>query len=743
MRASRFRSLLLLLPPALALGVIVVACGGGGGGTVDTSEAPFGLSSRPVLQPLSFPVGLPQPGSIEIRRAFPNLSFSRPVFLTAAQDGSDWVFVVEQAGRILVFRNDDATTTVHTFLDLRAPGGPVSRATNEEGMLGFALDPAFGTSNGRFWVHYSVAGPRRGLVVRYDATFPGGGLPPVAQPSSARTVLEIPQPYFNHNGGMLAFGPDGMLYLGLGDGGLANDPDNNGQSLATLLGKILRLDVRGRDTYVIPPDNPFVGQPGARGEIWAYGERNPWRFSFDRQTGECWVGDVGQGSREEVAIVRSGQNHGWPVYEGHRSNRNPQGLPPSAFTAPVLDYPRSAGVCVTGGYVYRGADVPSLRGAYVYGDYGSGRVWALVHDGQQVVSNDQLGVVNQVASFGEDHRAEVYAVSLGGSLWRFVEVGGGEPPPFPQTLSATGLFTNTASLVPNPGLIAFDVRSPLWSDGTFKRRWLALPTTARIGFAATGAWTYPQGTVLVKHFEIELRVGDPSSRKRLETRVLIREEAGWRGYTYRWNEAQTDADLLADAATETLTIEDPAAPGGQRQQVYDYPSRSDCLRCHTAAAGFVLGPRTLQMNRPFPFPEAFDNQLRTWNHIGLFDRDIGDAATYGALPDPADDAETVGERVRSYFEANCAFCHLPGGPAPSDVDLRYETPQALMNLIDERPTEGDLGLPDPWRVRSGTPSSSTLYERMRLRGDHHMPPLASSEADEAAVELVRLWILGL
>jgi len=733
-----------VLPPAFALASLLLACGGGGGGGAAEPVAPFGLESRPVLAPLAFPDAPPPPSAVALERAFPALSFARPVFLAAAPDGSSRVYVVEQAGRVLVFDNDDAVSSAATFLDLRAPSGPVSRASNEEGLLGLAFDPAFGPGGSPdVYVYYSAASPRRSVLARYAASFPAG-LPPVVDPSSAVVLLQVAQPYPNHNAGMIAFGPDGMLYVALGDGGSADDPQRNGQDPSTLLASLLRLDVRGRTTYAVPTDNPFAGLAGRRGEIWAWGLRNPWRFSFDRDTGDLWLADVGQGEREEVDVIVGGGNYGWPVYEGVLSHQNPAGIPASEFERPVIDYDRSRGSSITGGYVYRGQDVPSLRGAYVYGDYGSGRVWALLREGTSVLSNAEVAGVAQLSSFGEDARGELYAVSLGGSIWRVREPdGGAEPAPFPARLSETGLFVDTASLEPNPGLLAYDVIAPLYSDGAAKRRWLALPNGARIGFASTGAWTFPRGTVLVKHFELETRAGDASSLRRLETRVLILESGGWRGYTYRWNDAQDDADLLPGAFTEVFTVEDPDAPGGVRQQPWTYPSRTDCLRCHTAAAGHVLGLRTLQTNREHDYAGVTDNQLRAFDHVRLFDRTIGDPGSYLALVDPFDPAASLAARARSYLDANCASCHRPVGGAPGDMDLRYTTPDAALHAIDERPTEGDLGLADAWRVRSGEKESSVLWERMRLRGEHQMPPLGSHVADAPAVDLVGAWIDGL
>lgn len=737
----RLLNALIALPPLLAVAGVLHACGGGGGaGAPPGPEAPFGLTARtPLGDALTFPGTAPDPRPLTAVRAFPNLGFARPVLLAAPPDGTDRVFVVEQDGRIYVFPNRDNVTTGErrTFLDLRAAvGGPVSRAGNEEGLLGLAFDPDYATTR-TFYVHYSAAGPRRSVFARYQAQ---AADPDAADPASAQVILTVDQPYENHNGGWLGFGPDRMLYVALGDGGSADDPQQNGQSLATLLGKILRLDVRGQTTYAVPADNPFVGTPGARGEIWSYGWRNPWRCSFDRGTGALWAGDVGQGAREEVNLVTRGANHGWRVYEGTRSNLNPAGLPPTAFTAPVLDYGRTQGTTVVGGVVYRGPTLASVRGAYLYGDYGSGRVWALVHDGTGVTSNTEVASVAGLVSFGEDRLGEVFAVSLAGPIYRFTEAPGGPAPAFPATLSATGLFLDTAALAPHPGLVPYDVNAPLWSDGALKRRWIALPDGARIAFHATDPWTFPVGTVLVKHFELELIEGDPASRTRLETRVLVHESAGWAGYTYRWNAAQTDATLLSAGEDVLYTVQDPAAAGGSRTLLWHYPSRTDCARCHTPAAGHVLGVRTGQLQRTFDYGGTVDGQLRAWNHVGLFTTDLGDTAAFAAWADPSVAGAPVEARARAYLASNCAMCHLPGGPAPGGLDLRHDVPAAGMNVVGVRPTQGDLGLVDAYRVDPFDRAGSVLLERLRRLDATRMPPLAHERLDPVAEAAVGGWI---
>jgi glucose/arabinose dehydrogenase len=356
----------------------------------------------------------PAPGapSIRIERAFPALTFVSPVFLTSAPGRPDRLFVAEHAGRIRVFANTPTATSAPVFLDIDAQVDE----DGESGLVGLAFAPDYATS-GRFYVHYDRSVPsRRSIISRFRVSAD----PDVADAASEEVLLTVIQPpdRSNHKGGMMAFGPDGMLYIGLGDGGGAGDPDENAQDLTKLLGKILRINV-GAPLYAIPSDNPFVGTPGARGEIWAYGLRNPWRFSFDA-AGRLWCGDVGQGAREEVDLVTRGANLAWDVFEGILPFE-PDGRPLSAFTAPVLDYDRSQGQSITGGYVYRGAAAPALAGRYVYGDFGSGRVWALAYDpaSATVERNDLIGTIPQVCSFGEDAAGELYGASYGGTIHRF------------------------------------------------------------------------------------------------------------------------------------------------------------------------------------------------------------------------------------------------------------------------------------------------------------------------------------
>ena len=374
-------------------------------------------SPRPVIPTPSVPHEPLTPApltELAVEPAFPALSLSRMVGMSYPPDGSDQLYVVLQPGRIVSFPNDPNVDTAELFLDIR---DRVNDRGEEEGLLGLAFDPQY-AANGHLYVYYSASGPRRSVVSRFSASADGRR----ADPGSERVLLEVAQPFSNHNGGQIAFGPDGYLYIALGDGGSRGDPHGNGQDLTTLLGSILRIDVRAVESegaYAVPSDNPFVGRAGTRPEIWAYGLRNPWRFSFDRATGDLWTADVGQNRFEEVDVIRPGLNYGWNVMEGEecfvRSDCDRTGL-----EMPVVEYGREGGCSVTGGYVYRGSRLPSLYGAYVYGDYCSGRIWALRHDGDEVIEHLQIADSSlRIPSFGEDADGDLYVLSFDGTIYRF------------------------------------------------------------------------------------------------------------------------------------------------------------------------------------------------------------------------------------------------------------------------------------------------------------------------------------
>ena len=351
-----------------------------------------------------------------LQEAFPNLTLSGPLDLQNAGDGTDRIFVVEQSGKIYGFENNTGVTVKKKFLDITdsvSSGG-------EMGLLGLAFHPNY-ENNGYFYVNYTKSSPyRRTLIVRFQVS---NANPDSADRSSSKILMEIAQPFSNHNGGQLAFGPDGYLYIALGDGGSGGDPQGNAQNKSSLLGKLLRIDVdqtQGSINYAIPLNNPFKNNTqGFKEEIYAYGLRNPWRFSFDSPTGRLWCADVGQNAWEEIDLIVKGGNYGWRCYEGNH-NYDLSGCTDTNYIFPVWEYSHSDGVSITGGYVYRGPNLPDLYGKYIYGDFGTRKIWALTYDGINPPTNKLLLTSSvSIASFGVDINNELYVVGYNGIIYRF------------------------------------------------------------------------------------------------------------------------------------------------------------------------------------------------------------------------------------------------------------------------------------------------------------------------------------
>jgi len=328
--------------------------------------------------------------SVTVIEAFPNLTFTQPILLTHPPDGTNRIFVVQQDGHILVFPNDSAVTTAKPFLTITSKLSDYTIG-GEEGLLGLAFHPQFQT-NGYFYINYTAPNPLRTVIERYRVQAQN---PDAADTGSAFTILEIDQPPApNHKGGNLAFGADGYLYAGTGDGGGANDTYQNSQNKASLLGKFLRIDVNDTTAtthYKIPPDNPLVGNTsGWKEELWVWGMRNPWRWSFDPPTGVLWCGDVGQDTWEEVDIIKKGLNYGWPIMEGFVCNPIAPVCDTTGYTLPIAVFGHDVGNAIVGGYIYRGYRAPWLTGAYLYGDYGSGKVWMLRYENGSVTADSLL-----------------------------------------------------------------------------------------------------------------------------------------------------------------------------------------------------------------------------------------------------------------------------------------------------------------------------------------------------------------
>ncbi len=716
--------------------------------------------SRPVRKPSGIDKRVPwttsrvkgspePPAPYRTEVAFPRLKFFEPLDMAAAPGGNR-LLVAERRGHIYSFPNDPRADKADLLLDVKKT------------VYGFTLHPRF-ADNGFVYVCYIVdpakEQPEGTRVVRFRAK----GDPPRADPASEKLILTWPNG--GHNGGCMQFGPDGYLYVATGDGSGIADELHTGQNLADLLGSILRIDVDRPDAgkgYGIPKDNPFVDTKGARPEVWAYGLRQPWKFSFDRE-GTLWAGEVGQDLWEMVLKVERGGNYGWSVTEGRHPFRPERKRGPTPILPPVVEHPHSDFRSLTGGFVYRGKRLNDLAGAYVYGDYDTGRVWALRHDGKKVTWHKELvDTPLRIVGFGEDQGGELHLVDfMGGQLHRLVPAPAVARGDFPRKLSETGLFTSVKDHKPAPGLIPYTVNAQLWSDGASKERFLALPGESKIEFEtvtypqpAPGAppgWRFPNGTVVVKTFAMEMELGNPKSRKRLETRLLHfeqlagTEEVGdqyWRGYTYVWNDEQTEAVLLdAGGLDRPLTIRDPRAPGGVRKQTWHFPSRAECTLCHTMPAKFVLGVNTLQMNKDHDYRGVVANQLSTLEHLGIFTKPLPkQPEKLPRLSDPDDEKVAMEQRARSYLHANCAHCHMKWGGGNADFQLLATLPLKDLGAVNTKPGQGMFDIPDARILVPGSPERSMVHHRMTRLGLGRMPHVASSVLDEKALKLIHDWI---
>ena len=666
--------------------------------------------------------------------------------LQAPNDSSRW-FVVEKGGVVRVFTNNASTATSSVFIDISSL--VVTAGEEEAGLLGMAFDPNFGTGAGKnqnFYLFYS-ASPNTNYRLRSTvARFTANAGATSATTASRVVLLGLDKLDSNHNGGNILFGPDGYLYIGFGDGG--GDPNPQAQDDKFLFGKMLRIDPNGTTgsvPYAIPSSNPNVGNglcnATGRGsancpEVWARGLRNPWRWSFDKVNGNLWVADVGWGSFEEVNLVTRNGNYGWPITEGAACVTS--GCNRTGLIDPVYAVPRSDAQAITGGYVYRGTQTTDLAGQYIFGDFASKMFGAVIagsggtYTARQLIAPYSTTSIN-VSSFGEGSDGELFALDYGGGIYRlaFSNGSGGGSPVVPTLLSATGCVSSSNPRLPAAGMVGYDINAPFWSDNAEKERFFALPsTTASFTPGTDGDWSTPLRSVIVKNF----RLGTVM----IETRLLMRQSNGdWAGYSYEWNDAQTDATLVAVGGKEkTLST-----------QVWSYPSRAQCLQCHTSAAGFSLGLETQQLNKNFTYSQTGINahQLSTLSApaIAMLTPQITNPAAQAKLANPFG-SDSLDLRARAYLHTNCAMCHRPGGSTGVGLNLLASTALAQTSTCNADPTKGTLGLTNAKIVAPGLPDSSVLLARANSRDPLvQMPPIGSHVVDANGVALLRQWISGL
>lgn len=722
---------------------------------------PFGLENRVPNTTLA----LPQNPAVFGYDVVFEVGITNAISVTTPPGETNRLFILQRSGRIFVVTNL-AAPTLTTFLDI---SGRVL-SNGENGLLGIAFHPGYLT-NRHFFLFYTLDG---GTVVTNQrvSRFEINPANTNKALDNELTLISQVDDSRDHNGGDIHFGPDGYLYISVGDEGMEGDPLNNSQRIdKDFFSGILRIDVDKQSTnrpptphpallgatnYFVPADNPFVGATtfnglpintnALRAEFWAVGLRNPWRFSFDID-GTLYCGDVGGSSREEVNIVRKGGNYGWARWEGTlpgpKTNQvvlNP--IPPIIEYSHCSPCNTNQGNAVTGGLVYRGRQLSQLAGKYVFADYISGNLWAVTPNGTNVVTTNRtrlLGISN-IASFGRDPRnGEILIVHLSGLIFRLIyNTNSMTGTPLPPTLAQTGAFSNLATLSPQPGIVPYDLNVPFWSDNAKKTRWFSVPNTnLTMQFSRESNWSFPTGTVWIKHFDLEMTNGVPSSARRLETRFLVRNPTGVYGATYRWGNSTTNAQLVPEGGMdETFLINDG---GIIRTQVWRYPSRSECLTCHSAVGGLALGFNTPQLNRDFNYGGTPDNQIRALNHAGYFSTDVTNLHTLKALAHATNDSWSVEWRVRSYLAANCVQCHQPGGAGLGDWDARITNPLSGAGIINGMLIKS-LGDPANRKVVPNDLTHSVLLTRISSPGQLRMPPLASNLIDSNSVALLSAWI---
>ncbi len=725
--------------------------------------------------------GSPEPPSPYVpQRVYPKLPIQFPIHVVP-QPGSDRIVVITQP-------KPYARTRIERFIDKPDVAATEILLDYEDTAYDLVFHPKF-AENGYLYVGSNGPAPggKRSRITRYTME----RQPPYRFDSTSATVI-IDWPSNGHNGCAIGFGKDGYLYVTSGDGTSDSDTNLMGQGLDHLLAKVLRIDVDHPEpgkTYSVPKDNPFVGRKGVRPETWAYGFRNPWRLTVDPVSGDVWVGNNGQDLWEQAFRVEKGANYGWSVMEGSHPFYPTRKAGPDPIAKPTVEHHHSEFRSLTGGIVYRGEVLPDLQGVYVYGDHSTGKIWGAKHDGTKLTWHRELvDTPFHVTGFGRDTKGELLVLDHNekGAIYQLKKRPVEAPKAvFPRKLSETGLFASVAGHRLAPELFRYTINASFWSDGAFKERAIYLPPGETIGLVKTGSWDLPEGAITLKSFGLERKEGDPASGRWIETRLMVREDSEWTGYTYRWNADQTDAELVAKEGLD-VPYEIQTATGSRRQ-VWHYPSRAECLVCHSRAAKFVLGLCTEQMNRPghdgseqlvalerrgWLKPDSWmdaardsirergrsrgleGKRLDSWLLDQTATRDqrrvpekspllARSPASYPKFPDPYAPGGDLAAKARTYLHVNCATCHVEAGGGNAQFDAAWGKKLADMKLVGEKPLHHTFNLSDARLIAPGHPERSVLLHRMSMRDQGHMPPLATVRVDEVGARLLREWIAAL
>ncbi len=677
-----------------------------------------------------------------LQRVFDDVPLEHPTEMVPLPGTDRWI-VVQLGGSIVSFTRDSGR-------DLRILLEANQLASSEFRAYGITFHPNFPAQPWCYIAYTAKGNARDGTrLSRFRVDDPAiGSIDPDSETVLAAWNSE------GHSGGSLHFGRDGYLYVSVGDGQNPNPPDKleTGQDLSDLEASILRIDVDHPSDglpYGIPDDNPFVDRPNTRGEIWAFGLRNPWKMAFHPSNGSLWAGDVGWEMREMVYRIDRGANYGWSVTEGSQIVKS-DGLPTEIpITPAIVEHTHLEARSVTGGYFWQSNRLPELDDAYIYGDWMTGKIWGLRHDGKKVTWHKELADTTlQIICFALDHDGEVLVVGYDGTVHRLVPNPAQDSEAnFPRRLSETGLFTSTANQIPAPGVVAYEVNAHHWADQTDSQQWVAVPGGARIELFKKDNWqvgqvaghfSFPHDTVLAKTISYHRNRDDPGSAVRLETQLLHKNGDDWNAYNYVWNEDQTDAALQPNVGSDReLSIIDSQATDGIRQQTWHHASRDECLMCHIWSAGTVHGFKLDQLNRSVDD----HNQLDSLEKMGILES--RPAANVEPMCSPDDTTKTLEQRARSYLHLNCAHCHRRGGGGTAAFDLVGDVPLEQLRLIDALPTQGGFGISQPRVVAAGDPYKSVLLYRLIKSGRGHMPQFGSSLIDDQGVDLIHDWIASL
>ncbi|MBI3823495.1 MAG: PQQ-dependent sugar dehydrogenase, partial [Planctomycetes bacterium] len=731
-------------------------------------------------------VGFPDgPTPYQVQRVYPDKTMNYPE-ITHLIPGSDELLVV-------TLPNAGTSSIIYRMKDDPKVSAWDLWLESTEVIYQLEFHPKFG-ENGYIYVGSNGVRPgtkekKKTRLTRYTMQTKA---PYKIVPGSAKIIIEVESD--GHNGAAPVFGHDGMMYLTTGDGTSDSDTNVVGQDMSTLLAKVLRIDVDHPEPgkgYSVPKDNPFVNLKGARPEIWAVGLRNPWRSCVDQKTGHIWVGQNGQDLWEQAFLVKKGDNYGWSVMEGSHPFYLERKLAPAALIKPTVEHHHSEARSLTGGLVYYGKKYPDLVGHYIYGDYSTGKIWAVKHDGEKVVAHREICDSRlTLTGFGVDSKGEILIADFlkadKGGLYTLVPTPADKRvTKFPKKLSESGLFKSVKGHVMEDSLIPYSVNAVLWSDGSAKQRWLGLPANAKIDYTKNRGWGFPDQTVIVKSFFIETEEGNPQSKRWIETRFFTKQGTEWYGYSYAWNDEQTEGTLIeAKGSDREYAIKTKA---GETKLNWHYPSRSECMVCHSRAAQYVLGFTELQFNHLHEYgKDVRENQLAVFERLNLFNKfnwaneakdkmrvelkakgmttkEINDEIAKrlatkdqrgpvesSLLPfvlekapklvDPYDKKQDLTLRVRSYLHSNCSQCHVEAGGGNAAMELEFTKKLHEMRLIDVKPVHDTFGIKNAKLVAPGDPDRSVLLHRISHRDKGHMPPLATRVVDQQMVDTIREWI---